>query len=80
MFQALPLLSLTIWVPIVFGILVLFFSSEKLITTARWLALAGALLGFLVCIPLYTGFNVTTASLQFRELMPWIERFNIRGK
>ncbi len=77
MFQALPLLSLTIWVPIVFGILVLFFNSEKLTATARWIALAGAVLGFLVCIPLYTGFNVTTASLQFRELMPWIERFNI---
>ena len=75
--QDLPILSLTIWVPVVFGILVLFFSSEQSKATARWVALAGAVLGFLVCIPLYTGFNPATAALQFREFTSWIERFNI---
>ena len=43
----------------------------------RWIALAGALLGLLVTIPLYTGFDLSSAQMQFVELTPWIERFNV---
>ena len=38
----------------------------------RWLALAGALAGFLVTIPLYTHFNAQSAAMQFVEFTPWI--------
>jgi NADH-quinone oxidoreductase subunit M len=43
----------------------------------RWTALAGAVLGFLVTLPLYTGFDATSSAMQFVELRPWIERFHI---
>jgi NADH-quinone oxidoreductase subunit M len=44
----------------------------------RWVALAGAVAGFLVTIPLVTGFDRGTAAMQFQELLPWIDRFNVR--
>src|SRR2546425_4887333 len=71
------LLSLAIWVPIVAGLLVLAFGGDERAPLQRWIALAGAVLGFLVTIPLYTNFSVGTAEMQFVELAPWIERFNV---
>ena len=71
------LLSLSIWVPIAFGALLLVFSKEGQANAVRWLALIGALIGLAVTIPLVTGFDTTTASMQFVENMLWIERFNI---
>src|SRR5438034_6531245 len=68
------LLSLAIWIPIVAGLLVLSVRGEWL---QRWIALAGAVLGFLVTIPLFTSFDSTTAAMQFVELSPWIETFNV---
>ncbi|MFZ2855462.1 MAG: NADH-quinone oxidoreductase subunit M [Rhodocyclaceae bacterium] len=72
-----PLLSLAIWVPILAGFLVLATGSDRNAPLARMLALAGAIVGLLVTIPLYTGFDLTTPAMQFVELMPWIPRFNI---
>ena len=71
------LLSLSIWVPIAFGALLLAFSKEGQANAVRWLALIGALIGFAVTIPLITGFDTTTANMQFVENALWIERFNI---
>lgn len=71
------LLSLSIWVPIAFGALLLVFSKEGQANAVRWLALIGALIGFAVTIPVITGFDTTTANMQFVENMLWIERFNI---
>jgi NADH-quinone oxidoreductase subunit M len=39
------LLSLSIWVPIAFGALLLAFSKEGQANAVRWLALIGALIG-----------------------------------
>jgi NADH-quinone oxidoreductase subunit M len=75
MFQG-YLLSLTIWVPIAFGIAVLAIGRDASPAPARWTALVGSVLGFLVCIPLWTGFE-PTAAMQFVELKGWIPRFNI---
>ena len=72
-----PLLTLVIWVPIVAGVLVLATGSDKNTWMARWLALLGALAGFIVSIPLYTGFVLGTSEMQFVELLPWIPAFNI---
>jgi NADH-quinone oxidoreductase subunit M len=41
------------------------------------LALAGAVIGCLVTIPLWTGFDLKTPAMQFVELSSWIPRFNI---
>ncbi|MFC5300706.1 NADH-quinone oxidoreductase subunit M [Azospira restricta] len=71
------LLSLAIWVPIIAGLVVLATGSDRNAPLARMLSLVGAVLGLLVTIPLWTGFDYTTAAMQFVELKPWIPRFNI---
>jgi NADH-quinone oxidoreductase subunit M len=71
------ILSLTIWVPIVVGILVLFLHRDEHKSAARWLALAGSIAGLLVAVPLWTGFDNSTAAMQFVERFAWIQRYNI---
>jgi NADH-quinone oxidoreductase subunit M len=44
---------------------------------ARMLALAVAVAGFVVTLPLYTGFDTTTSAMQFVEMTSWVPRFNI---
>jgi NADH-quinone oxidoreductase subunit M len=77
MIFGLPVISVTIWLPIVFGILVLATGDDKNAPLARILALVGSVLGFLVTLPLYSGFDITTSNMQFVELHDWITRFNI---
>jgi len=72
-----PLLSLAVWIPILAGFVVLATGSDRNAPLARMLALAGAIAGLLVTLPLYTGFDVSTPAMQFVELAPWIPRFNI---
>ena len=73
----LPLLSLAIWLPIAGGLLVLATGSDRKAGLARLLALASAVAGFLVTLPLYGGFESQSSAMQFRETLPWIPRFNI---
>ena len=77
MIFGLPAISIAIWLPIIFGILVLATGDDRNAALARILALAGSLLGFLATIPLYTGFARDTSEMQFVELHDWINRFNI---
>src|SRR5512139_2173005 len=70
------LLSLAIWLPIVFGVLVLATGNDRNAPLARMIALVGAVLGFLVTLPLYTGFDKMTSAMQFVELRDWIPHFN----
>ncbi len=72
------LLSASIWLPIAFGVLLLVVGRDDNPNPVRWIALVGAVLGLLVTIPLLTGFDTTTAALQFEENLPWIDRFNVR--
>ena len=71
-------LSLAIWIPIAFGVLLLAIGRDDQPQAARWIGLIGALIGFAVTLPLITGFDTTTAALQFQENLAWIPRFNIR--
>ncbi|NNM80368.1 MAG: NADH-quinone oxidoreductase subunit M [Gallionella sp.] len=77
MIFGLPVISVTIWLPILFGVLVLATGDDKNAPLARMLALVGSVLGFLVTLPLYTGFDITTSNMQFEETHNWINRFNI---
>jgi NADH-quinone oxidoreductase subunit M len=72
------LLSVSIWLPIAFGAVLLATGREDKANSARWLALVGAVLSFVVTIPLITGFDSGSAALQFSENLLWIERFNVR--
>ncbi|MBO1111920.1 NADH-quinone oxidoreductase subunit M [Bordetella petrii] len=72
-----PWLTLAIFVPIVFGLLVLALGRDDRPGLTRGLSLVGALAGFVVTIPLYTGFDASTAAMQFVEKASWIEAFNV---
>ncbi len=76
--QSLPLLSLSIWTPIAFGILILLLGRESNANAMRWLALVGAVISFLITLPIVSGFDVAKAGMQFVESTPWIEPFNIQ--
>jgi NADH-quinone oxidoreductase subunit M len=71
------LLSLAIWTPILFGVMLLALGRDDQAQAVRWIALVGALISLLVTLPLYAQFNGATAVMQFGEMAPWIERFNI---
>ncbi|NWG73315.1 MAG: NADH-quinone oxidoreductase subunit M [Rubrivivax sp.] len=71
------LLSVAIWLPIAIGAVLLAMGRDEHKDVVRWVALAGAVLSFVVTVPLVTGFDTATAAMQFEELLPWIERFNV---
>ena len=71
------LLSILIWLPIIGGVGVLFFSKPEQASTARWVSLGISLLVLALSIPLWTGFDTTTAAMQFVEKAEWITRFNV---
>jgi NADH-quinone oxidoreductase subunit M len=71
-------LSTAIWLPILGGVLVLATRGDQNAVLARWISLVLAGATFIVTIPLYTGFDLGTAEMQFVENRPWIDAFNIR--
>jgi NADH-quinone oxidoreductase subunit M len=71
------LLSLAIWTPIAFGIVLLAFGRDEHANVVRWIALIGALFGLAVTIPIYHNFEIGTSALQMVESGLWIARFNI---
>ena len=74
---ALPLLSLAIWIPIFFGVIVLATGSDRNAPAARIIALVGAVLGFLITLPIYTGFSTTLGGFQYVQKVEWIEALNV---
>jgi NADH-quinone oxidoreductase subunit M len=77
MLQGTPLLSLATWIPIFAALCVLATGSDRHAPVARIIALIGALIGFLVTLPLYFGYDPTAHGFQFVERRPWIETFNV---
>lgn len=77
-----PWLSLSIWLPILAGIAVVVYGRQSQsavqILRLKQLALAGAVLGLLVTLPLIFGFDASHAGFQFTERAVWIGRFNIQ--
>ncbi len=76
--QTLPYLSLSIWLPILFGVLVLAVGRDKNAGFTRVLSLAGAIVSFLPTLALIGNFSNTAHGPQFVEKAAWIERFNIQ--
>lgn len=70
-----PYLSLAIWLPIAFGVLIMALGNDKNAGAVRGASLIAALISFAVTLPLYFGFDTSTAQLQFVENLPWIEAF-----
>jgi NADH-quinone oxidoreductase subunit M len=66
-------LSLAIWLPILGGLAIIALGDQR----SRNLALAISVLTLLVSLPLYFGFDLTTASMQFVEHVEWLPGFGI---
>jgi NADH-quinone oxidoreductase subunit M len=71
-----PLLSLTIWLPILGAIPVLA-AGESRPNAARWLALLVSLATFVVSLLLLPGFDAGSAAMQFGEDHLWIAALNV---
>jgi len=72
-----PYLSLSIWVPIICGVLVLALGRDSKAGFTRWLSLAGAVLSMLCTLPLIQHFDNAAHGMQFVEKAAWIATFNI---
>ncbi|MDJ0701215.1 MAG: NADH-quinone oxidoreductase subunit M [Woeseiaceae bacterium] len=71
------LLSILIWLPVLGGVALLVIGDEGDVGSARAgmmrnVALAVSIVTFLLSTGLYTGFDATTASMQFVERVSWI--------
>ncbi|MBK5940878.1 NADH-quinone oxidoreductase subunit M [Halochromatium roseum] len=71
-----PWLSLVIWLPIVGGIAVIASGEQNAELTKR-IALGVALLTFVVSLPLWFGFDASTAAMQFVERSPWLPALGV---
>lgn len=72
-----PSLSVAIWLPIVFGLLVLAIGRDDKPGLTRWFALAGALISLVATVPLVLNFDAAAHGYQFVERLSWIPRFDI---
>ncbi len=70
-------LSTSIWLPILSGVLVLLVGRDNKAYLTRWLALASGLLSFFATLPLYTKYDFSKGAFQFEEAAYWIPSFNI---
>ncbi len=71
------LLSILIWLPILAGVLILGTGGDSRAPLARKLALVFSIGIFILSIPLYSGFDASTAAMQFTETKQWIKSFNV---
>src|SRR3989338_3746981 len=71
------LLNLLIWLPILGGAFVLLTGDDSNPNTSRYLSLFTVLLTLVVSIPLLTGFNVNSSSMQFIDDIEWMPALGI---
>ena len=71
------ILSLAIWIPIAFGVIILGSGSDRNAGYVRVMALIASLISFAATIPLVIDFDTTTAAMQFVENVSWIPRYDI---
>ena len=74
-----PILSLTIFLPLVGALLIAFIRGDDAIVArnARNVALWTSLITFVLSLLLWIGFDKSTADFQFVQRVPWIPDFNI---
>ncbi len=75
--QSISWLSLSVWLPVLSGVLVLLLGSDAKAGLTRWLALLGSVLSFAVTVPLYLLFNAKEGLFQLEELYAWVPAFNM---
>ena len=75
--NAFPTLSVAIWLPILFGAMLLGVGNDKNAPVVRSVALIGALASFLATLPLFFQFDPASSGMQFVEKSAWIDAFKI---
>jgi len=68
-----PILSLTIWLPILAGFVIIALGNA----ISRQASLGVAVLTFLLSLGLWFGFDPSTAEMQFRESIAWLPAFDV---
>jgi NADH-quinone oxidoreductase subunit M len=71
------LLSLCIWAPICFGILILALGRDTHAGAVRWFSLIASLFCFGASLAVWRQFELGHADMQLVENVTWIERFNV---
>ena len=71
------LLSLAIWLPIIFGVLILCLGNDRNPGVVRAVALASAVISFLPTLQIAAQFKLGSSEMQFVEKASWIDQFNI---
>jgi NADH-quinone oxidoreductase subunit M len=72
-----PYLSLSIWLPILAGLIILAIGRDARAGLVRVLALLGSIISLLPTLPLIAHFDNAAHGMQFVEKAAWIDRFNI---
>ena len=72
-----PILSLAIWCPVLFGLLVLAVGKDERAALVRYLSLLGAAAGLAVTLPLVFFFDRSAHGMQFVERHAWIRLFHV---
>jgi len=74
-----PLLSTLIGLPVLGAVIVLMCgdNTPARLYCAKAVALAVTLVSLLLCLPLFTHFDVTTSAMQFREHLTWIPAYKL---
>ncbi len=71
------LLSLAIWLPVAFGVLVIAIGNDDNPGLVRLVSLIGSVASFIVTLPLLSHFDNAAHGMQFVEQASWIARFNV---
>lgn len=71
------LLNLLIWLPILGGVFVLLTGDDSNPNLSRYLTLFTIILSLLFCVPLFSGFDLQNANMQFVEDIPWMPALGI---
>lgn len=71
------LLNLLIWLPIIGGAFVLFVGDDSNANSSRYITLFTVILSLLLCIPLVSGFDLQTATMQYVEVISWMPSLGI---
>lgn len=72
-----PLLSFLIWQPIIGAAIILMQSNNIESTRTRYISLITIIISLIACVPLYSGFDVSTPVMQFKEHLAWLPAFGI---
>ena len=71
------ILSLAIWMPIFFGLVILGSGSDGSRSYVRWMALFASILSFLITLPLIIDFDTAVIGMQFVENVSWVARYDL---